>query len=215
MEAPKGVLLHGPPGTGKTLLAKAVANETNANFYMIGGPEIMSKYYGESEERLRNVFEQAEKNAPSIIFIDEIDSIAPKREEVSGEVERRIVSQLLSLMDGMSSRGRVVGIGATNRINAIDPALRRPGRFDREIEIGVPDRNGRLEILQIHTRGMPIAKDVNLEKLADISHGFVGADLQALSKEAAMRALRRVLPEIDLSSENISGDTLRFHGSAQ
>src|SRR5215469_4101860 len=209
VEAPKGVLLHGPPGTGKTLLAKAVANETNASFYTIGGPEIMSKYYGESEERLRNVFEQAEKNAPSIIFIDEIDSIAPKREEVSGEVERRIVSQLLSLMDGMSSRGKVVVIGATNRINAIDPALRRPGRFDREIEIGVPDRNGRLEILQIHTRGMPIAKDVNLEKLADISHGFVGADLQALSKEAAMRALRRVLPEIDLSSENISGDTLR------
>jgi len=209
VEAPKGVLLHGPPGTGKTLLAKAVANETNASFYTIGGPEIMSKYYGESEERLRNVFEQAEKNAPSIIFIDEIDSIAPKREEVTGEVERRIVSQLLSLMDGMSSRGKVVVIGATNRINAIDPALRRPGRFDREIEIGVPDRNGRLEILQIHTRGMPIAKDVNLEKLADISHGFVGADLQALSKEAAMRALRRVLPEIDLSSENISGDTLR------
>jgi transitional endoplasmic reticulum ATPase len=209
VEAPKGVLLHGPPGTGKTLLAKAVANETNASFYTIGGPEIMSKYYGESEERLRNVFEQAEKNAPSIIFIDEIDSIAPKREEVSGEVERRIVSQLLSLMDGMSSRGKVVVIGATNRINAIDPALRRPGRFDREIEIGVPDRNGRLEILQIHTRGMPIAKDVNLEKLADISHGFVGADLQSLSKEAAMRALRRVLPEIDLSSENISGDTLR------
>src|SRR5215467_11933716 len=173
VEAPKGVLVHGPPGTGKTLLAKAVANETNASFYTIGGPEIMSKYYGESEEKLRNIFEQAEKNAPSIIFIDEIDSIAPKREEVSGEVERRIVAQLLSLMDGMSSRGKVVVIGATNRINAIDPALRRPGRFDREIEIGVPDRNGRLEILQIHTRGMPIAKDVNLEKLADISHGFV------------------------------------------
>ena len=165
VEAPKGVLLHGPPGTGKTLLAKAVANETNANFYTIGGPEIMSKYYGESEEKLRNIFEQAEKNAPSIIFIDEIDSIAPKREEVSGEVERRIVSQLLSLMDGMSSRGKVVVIGATNRVNAIDPALRRPGRFDREIEIGVPDRDGRLEILQIHTRGMPLDKDVNLEKL--------------------------------------------------
>jgi transitional endoplasmic reticulum ATPase len=209
VEAPKGVLLHGPPGTGKTLLAKAVANETNANFYTIGGPEIMSKYYGESEERLRNVFEQAEKNAPSIIFIDEIDSIAPKREEVTGEVEKRIVSQLLSAMDGMSSRGKVVVIGATNRINAIDPALRRPGRFDREIEIGVPDRNGRLEILQIHTRGMPVANDVNLEKLADISHGFVGADLQALSKEAAMRALRRILPEIDLSSESIPGDTLK------
>jgi transitional endoplasmic reticulum ATPase len=209
VEAPKGVLLHGPPGTGKTLLAKAVANETNANFYTIGGPEIMSKFYGESEERLRNVFEQAEKNAPSIIFIDEIDSIAPKREEVTGEVEKRIVSQLLSAMDGMSSRGKVVVIGATNRINAIDPALRRPGRFDREIEIGVPDRIGRLEILQIHTRGMPVANDVNLEKLADISHGFVGADLQALSKEAAMRALRRILPEIDLSSESIPGDTLK------
>ena len=209
VEAPKGVLLHGPPGTGKTLLAKAVANETNANFYTIGGPEIMSKYYGESEEKLRNVFQQAEKNAPSIIFIDEIDSIAPKREEVSGEVERRIVAQLLSLMDGMSTRGKVVVIGATNRVNAIDPALRRPGRFDREIEIGVPDRNGRLEILQIHTRGMPIAKDVNLEKLADISHGFVGADLQALAKEAAMRALRRVLPQVDLSSESIPAETLR------
>jgi transitional endoplasmic reticulum ATPase len=209
VEAPKGVLLHGPPGTGKTLLAKAVANETNANFYTIGGPEIMSKFYGESEEKLRNIFEQAEKNAPSIIFIDEIDSIAPKREEVSGEVERRIVSQLLSLMDGMSSRGKVVVIGATNRVNAIDPALRRPGRFDREIEIGVPDREGRLEILQIHTRGMPLDKDVNLEKLADISHGFVGADLQALSKEAAMRALRKVLPEIDLSSESIPADTLK------
>src|ERR671910_99276 len=209
VEAPKGVLLHGPPGTGKTLLAKAVANETNANFYTIGGPEIMSKFYGESEEKLRNIFEQAEKNMPSIIFIDEIDSIAPKREEVSGEVERRIVAQLLSLMDGMSARGKVVVIGATNRINAIDPALRRPGRFDREIEIGVPDRNGRLEVLQIHTRGMPIAKDVNLEKLADISHGFVGADLQALAKEAAIRALRRVLPEVDLSSESIPADTLR------
>ena len=209
VEAPKGVLLHGPPGTGKTLLAKAVANETNANFYTIGGPEIMSKYYGESEEKLRSVFQQAEKNAPSIVFIDELDSIAPKREEVSGEVERRVVAQLLSLMDGMSARGKVVVIGATNRINAIDPALRRPGRFDREIEIGVPDRNGRLEILQIHTRGMPLAKDVNLEKLADISHGFVGADLQALSKEAAMRALRRVLPEVDLSSESIPAETLK------
>src|ERR671911_203609 len=209
VEAPKGVLLHGPPGTGKTLLAKAIASETNANFYTIGGPEIMSKYYGESEEKLRNVFQQAEQNAPSIIFIDEIDSIAPKREEVSGEVERRIVAQLLSLMDGMSARGKVVVIGATNRINAIDPALRRPGRFDREIEIGVPDRNGRLEILQIHTRGMPLAKDVNLEKLADISHGFVGADLQSLSKEAGIRSLRRILPNIDLSSESIPSDTLR------
>src|SRR5918999_1599901 len=209
VEAPKGVLLHGPPGTGKTLLAKAIASETNSNFYTIGGPEIMSKYYGESEEKLRNVFQQAEQYAPSIIFIDEIDSIAPKREEVSGEVERRIVAQLLSLMDGMSARGKVVVIGATNRVNAIDPALRRPGRFDREIEIGVPDRNGRLEILQIHTRGMPLAKDVNLEKLADISHGFVGADLQSLSKEAGIGALRKILPEIDLSSESIPVETLR------
>ena len=209
VEAPKGVLLHGPPGTGKTLLAKAIANETNSNFYTIGGPEIMSKYHGESEERLRNVFDQAEKNAPSIIFIDEIDSIAPKREEVTGETERRIVAQLLSVMDGMTSRGKVVVIAATNRVDAIDPALRRPGRFDREIEIGVPNRDGRLEVLQIHTRGMPIDKDVNLEKLADISHGFVGADLQALAKEAAMRALRRVLPDINLSGEGIPIDTLR------
>ena len=208
VEAPKGVILHGPPGTGKTLLAKAVANETNVNFYSIGGPEIMSKFYGESEERLRNIFQEAEKNAPSIIFIDELDSIAPKREEVSGEVERRVVAQLLSLMDGLTSRGKVVVIGATNRLNAVDPALRRPGRFDRELEIGVPDRDGRLDVLQIHTRGMPLAKDVNLEKLADISHGFVGADLQALAKEAAMRALRRVLPEIDLSAESVPGDII-------
>jgi transitional endoplasmic reticulum ATPase len=208
VEAPKGVILHGPPGTGKTLLAKAVANETNANFYSIGGPEIMSKFYGESEERLRNIFQEAEKNAPSIIFIDELDSIAPKREEVSGEVERRVVAQLLSLMDGLTSRGKVVVIGATNRINAIDPALRRPGRFDREIELGVPDRDGRLDILQIHTRGMPLAKDVDLQRLADISHGFVGADLQALAKEAAIRALRRVLPEINLSEESIPRETI-------
>ena len=209
VEAPKGVLLHGPPGTGKTLLAKAIANETNSNFFTIGGPEIMSKYHGESEERLRNVFQEAEKNAPSIIFIDEIDSIAPKREEVSGEVERRIVAQLLSLMDGMKSRGKVVVIAATNRVDAIDPALRRPGRFDREIEIGVPNRDGRLEVLQIHTRGMPLDKDVDLQRLADISHGFVGADLQALAKEAAIRALRRVLPDMNLSSESIPIDTLR------
>ena len=209
VEAPKGVLLHGPPGTGKTLLAKAIANETNSNFFTIGGPEIMSKYHGESEERLRNVFQEAERNAPSIIFIDEIDSIAPKREEVSNEVERRIVAQLLSLMDGMTSRGKVVVIAATNRINAIDPALRRPGRFDREIEIGVPNKEGRLEILQIHTRGMPLDKDVDLQKLADISHGFVGADLHALAREAAMRALRRILPDINLSSESIPLDTLR------
>ena len=209
VEAPKGVLLYGPPGTGKTLLAKAVAHETNANYYTIGGPEIMSKYYGESEEKLRNIFKNAEENAPSIIFIDEIDSIAPKREEVTGEVERRIVAQLLSLMDGMSSRGKVVVIGATNRINAIDPALRRPGRFDREIEIGVPDKEGRLEILQIHTRGMPLDKDVDLEKIANISHGFVGADLQALAKESAIRALRKVLPEIDLTAESIPSETLK------
>lgn len=209
VEAPKGVLLHGPPGTGKTLLAKAIANETNASYYTIGGPEIMSKYYGESEEKLRNVFKQAEENAPSVIFIDEIDSIAPNREEVSGEVERRIVAQLLSLMDGMSARGKVVVIGATNRLNAIDPALRRPGRFDREIEIGVPDKEGRYEILQIHTRGMPLSKDVDLEKIANISHGFVGADLHALAKEAAMRSLRKVLPEIDLATESIPSETLK------
>ncbi len=208
VEAPKGVLLHGPPGTGKTLLAKAIANETNANFYSISGPEIMSKFYGESEARLREIFQQAEQKAPSIIFLDELDSIAPKREEVSGEVERRIVAQLLSLMDGLSSRGKVVVIGATNRINAIDPALRRTGRFDREIELGVPDRDGRAEILQIHTRGMPLTKDVDLEKLADITHGFVGSDLQALAKEAAMRALRRVLPEIDLNAESIPSKIL-------
>ena len=208
-EAPKGVLLYGPPGTGKTLLAKAVAHETNANFYTIGGPEIMSKFYGESEERLREVFKKAEENAPAIIFIDELDSIAPKREEVSGEVERRVVAQLLSLMDGMSSRGKVVVIGATNRINAIDPALRRPGRFDREIEIGVPDREGRLEILQIHTRGMPLEKNVDLDIIANMSHGFVGADLQAVAKEAGIRALRRVLPEIDLTTENIPSEILK------
>ena len=208
IEAPKGVLLYGPPGTGKTLLAKAVANETNANFYSISGPEIMSKFYGESEARLREIFKEAEENAPSIIFIDEIDAIAPKREEVTGEVERRVVSQLLTLMDGLQSRGKVVVIGATNRPNAVDPALRRPGRFDREIEIGVPDRQGRLEILQIHTRGMPLAEDVDLGKIADITHGFVGADLQALCKEAAMRALRRVLPEIDLEAESIPAEVL-------
>jgi transitional endoplasmic reticulum ATPase len=208
VEAPKGVLLHGPPGTGKTLLAKAVASETNANFYSIGGPEIMSKFYGESEERLREIFKEAQENAPSIIFIDEIDSIAPKREEVTGEVEKRVVSQLLSVMDGLQSRGKVVVIGATNRINSIDPALRRPGRFDREIEIGVPDRDGRLEILQIHTRGMPLAEDVDLKKLADVTHGFVGADLEALAKEAAIRALRRILPEMDLEAENIPAEVL-------
>ena len=208
VEAPKGVLLHGPPGTGKTLLAKAVANESNANFYTIGGPEIISKFYGESEERLREVFKEAQENAPSIIMIDEIDSIAPKREEVTGEVEKRVVSQLLSLMDGMKARGKVVVLGITNRVNAIDPALRRPGRFDREIEIGVPDKKGRLEVLQIHTRGMPLEKTVNLEVLAGTTHGFVGADLEALCKEAAMRALRRILPDIDLEAESIPAKVL-------
>ena len=208
VEAPKGVLLHGPPGTGKTLLAKAVANESNANFYTIGGPEIISKFYGESEERLREVFKEAQANAPSIIMIDEIDSIAPKREEVTGEVEKRVVSQLLSLMDGMQARGKVVVLGITNRVNSIDPALRRPGRFDREIEIGVPDKKGRLEILQIHTRGMPLEKTVNLDSLADRTHGFVGADLEALCKEAAMRALRRILPDIDLEAESVPAKVL-------
>src|SRR5919205_545978 len=206
VEAPKGVLLYGPPGTGKTLLAKAVANETNANFYSIGGPEIMSKFYGESEARLREIFNQAQENAPSIIFIDEIDSIAPKRDEVSGDVEKRIVSQLLTLMDGMSSRGKIVVIGATNRPNAIDPALRRPGRFDREIEIGIPDEQGRLDILLIHTRGMPLTENVDLESIARVTHGFVGADLEALSKEAAMRSLRRILPEINLEQPKIPAD---------
>ena len=198
IDPPKGVLLYGPPGTGKTLIARAVANESGASFFTINGPEIMSKFYGQSEENLRRAFEEAEKNAPSIIFIDEIDAIAPKREEVHGEVERRVVSQLLTLMDGLKGRGKVIVIGATNRPDSLDPALRRPGRFDREIEIGVPDRNGRKEILQIHTRGMPLADDVDLDYLADVTHGFVGADLAALAREAAMSALRRYLPEIDL-----------------
>ncbi|WP_174589789.1 CDC48 family AAA ATPase [Methanocella conradii] len=200
IEPPKGVLLHGPPGTGKTLLAKAVANECGAEFFSIAGPEIMSKYYGESEQRLREIFENARENAPSIIFIDELDSIAPRREEVTGEVERRVVAQLLTMMDGLEERGQVVVIGATNRVDAVDPALRRGGRFDREIEIGVPDAHDRLEILQIHTRGMPL-DNVNLEKLASITHGFVGADLAGLAKEAAMKALRRYLPNIDLDKE--------------
>jgi len=208
IEPPKGVLLYGPPGTGKTLIAKAVANEVDAHFISISGPEIMSKYYGESEQRLREIFEEAKENAPSIIFIDEIDSIAPKREEVTGEVERRVVAQLLTLMDGLEARGQVIVIGATNRPDALDPALRRPGRFDREIEIGVPDKEGRKEILEIHTRGMPLAEDVNLNELAELTVGFVGADLEALCKEAAMHALRRILPEIDIESEEIPQDVL-------
>ena len=211
VEAPKGVLLYGPPGTGKTLLAKAVAGETNANFVSLSGPEIMGKFYGESEERIREIFTQAEDNAPSIIFIDEIDSIAPKRDEVSGELEKRIVSQLLTLMDGMKSRGKVVVIAATNRPDSIDPALRRPGRFDREIEIGIPDDEGRFDILSIHTRGMPIDKKVDLKQISKITHGFVGADLEVLAKEAAMRSLRRILAdeEIDLDEEKISSEILQ------
>ncbi len=209
VEAPKGVLLYGPPGTGKTLLAKAVAGETNAHFISLSGPEIMGKHYGESEERIREIFTQAEENAPSIIFIDEIDSIAPKRDEVSGELEKRIVSQLLTLMDGMKSRGKVVVIAATNRPDSIDPALRRPGRFDREIEIGIPDDEGRFDILSIHTRGMPIDEKVDLKQISKITHGFVGADLEVLSKEAAMRSLRRILPEIDLDEEKISSEILQ------
>ena len=201
VEPPKGVLLHGPPGTGKTLLAKAVANETEANFILLNGPEIMSKFYGESEKRVREIFEEAEKSAPSIIFIDEIDAIAPKREDVQGEVERRVVSQLLTMMDGLKSRGKVVVIGATNRPNSIDPALRRPGRFDREVEISVPDKAGRLAILKIHSRNMPLDKSVDLDKLASITHGFVGADVSALTKEAAMSVLRKILPKIDPKNE--------------
>jgi len=208
VEAPKGVLLHGPPGTGKTLLAKAVASETSANFMSIGGPEIMSKFYGESEERLRDIFKEAAENAPTIIFIDEIDSIAPKRDEVTGETERRVVAQLLALMDGLEGRGKVVVIGATNRPNALDEAIRRPGRFDREIEIGIPDKTGRLEILQIHTKGMPLSDDADMDKLGSLTHGYVGADLAALAREAAMRALRKVLPSIDLEAESIPVDVL-------
>ena len=202
IEAPKGVLLHGPPGTGKTLLAKAVAAETQSNFFLINGPEIMSKFYGQSEENLRKKFEEAQKNAPSIIFIDEIDAIAPKREETKGEVERRVVAQLLASMDGLQSRGKVVVIAATNIPNAIDPALRRPGRFDREVDIGVPDKDGRLEILKIHTRNMPLAENVQLEKVSEITHGFVGADLSSLAKESAMIVLRKILPDLQLEKES-------------
>ncbi|MCH7876712.1 MAG: CDC48 family AAA ATPase [Thaumarchaeota archaeon] len=208
IEAPKGVLLYGPPGTGKTLLAKAVANESNAHFISISGPEIMSKFYGESEARLREIFKEAREKSPSIIFIDEIDSIAPKREEVTGEVERRVVSQMLSLMDGLESRGKVIVIAATNRPNAIDPALRRPGRFDREIEIRVPDKKGRKDILLIHSRNMPLTDDVNIDKLASVSHGYVGADLEYLCKEAAMKCLRRLLPVLDLQEEKLPPETL-------
>jgi len=208
IEPPKGILLYGPPGCGKTLLAKAVANETEAYFIAINGPEIMSKFYGESEARLREVFKEAQENAPAIIFIDEIDAVAPKREEVTGEVEKRVVAQLLALMDGLEARGDVIVIGATNRPEAVDPALRRPGRFDREIEIGVPDKRGRYEILLVHTRNMPLSKDVDLHKIAEITNGFVGADIAALCREAAMKALRRYLPQIDLAEEKIPTEVL-------
>ncbi|UCH37528.1 MAG: CDC48 family AAA ATPase [Candidatus Bathyarchaeota archaeon] len=203
IEPPKGVLLHGPPGCGKTLLVKAVANESDANFFAINGPEIMSKFYGESEKRLREIFEKAQRNSPGIVFIDELDAIAPKREDVTGEVERRVVAQLLALMDGLEARGNIIVIGATNRVNAVDPALRRPGRFDREIEIGVPDKQGRHEILQIHSRGMPLAEDVDLPTMSARTHGYTGADISALTREAAMKALRRYLPDIDLVEDRI------------
>ena len=208
IDPPKGVLLHGPPGTGKTLIAKAVANEIDAAFHTISGPEIMSKYYGESEEQLRDVFEEATEEAPAIVFMDELDSIAPKREEAGGDVERRVVAQLLSLMDGLEERGEVVVIGATNRVDAIDPALRRGGRFDREIEVGVPDRDGRKEILQVHTRNMPLAEGIDLDEYAENTHGFVGADLESLAKESAMHALRRIRPQLDLESDEIDADVL-------
>ena len=208
IEPPRGVFLYGLPGCGKTLLAKALANESDANFYVISGPEIMSKFYGESEARLREIFQKAQETSPSIIFIDEMDAIAPKREEVTGEVERRVVAQLLSLMDGMGSRGNVIVIGATNRPNAIDPALRRPGRFDREIEIGVPDKAGRYEALQIHTRNMPLGENMDLKRLADVTHGYTGADIASLCREAAMKALRRYIPEINLEKERIAPEIL-------
>ena len=222
IDPPKGVLILGPPGTGKTLLAKAVANESDAYFTSINGPEIMSKYYGESEQHLRDVFKEAENNSPAIIFIDELDSIATKRAEVTGEVERRVVAQLLSLMDGLKTRKNVIVIGATNRPEAIDNALRRPGRFDREIELRVPDKSGRKEILQIHTRSMPLTPDVDLDELADRTYGFVGADIAALCKESAMNVLRRVLPNIDMKEGPAprdirppSRDQARLRGCAQ
>jgi len=208
IDPPRGILLHGAPGTGKTLLAKAVANESGSNFVAINSPEVMSKYVGEAEKKIRDLFKEAEENAPTVIFIDEIDAIAPKREEVTGEVERRVVAQILALMDGLKERGKVIVIGATNRPDALDPALRRPGRFDREIELRVPDRDGRSEILQIYTRGMPLKDDVNMEEIADITHGFVGADLAALCRESAMNALRRILPELDLEKQTIPSEVL-------
>lgn len=208
IDPPRGILLHGAPGTGKTLLAKAVANESGSNFVAINGPEVMSKYVGEAEKKIRDIFKEAEENAPTIIFIDEMDAIAPKRGEVTGEVERRVVAQILALMDGLKERGKVIVIGATNRPDALDQALRRPGRFDREIELRVPDRGGRYEILQIHTRGMPLEDDVDMEELADTTHGFVGADLAALSRESAMNALRRILPELDLEEQTIPQEVL-------
>lgn len=208
IDPPRGVLLLGPPGSGKTLLAKAVAHETNASFQAINGPEIIHKFYGESEARLRDIFEIAERNQPSIIFLDEIDAIAPKREKVSGEVEKRVVAQLLALMDGLKDRGRVIVVGATNLPSMLDSALRRPGRFDREVSLDVPDRNGRLEIFEVHTRGMPLADDVDLERLADITHGFVGADIENLCREAAMRSVRTMLPDIDFEGSNLPYDKL-------
>lgn len=208
IDAPKGVLLHGPPGTGKTLLARAVAHETEATFITVSGPEVIHKFYGESEAKLRGIFEQAKKSAPAIIFLDELDAIAPKRENVQGEVEKRVVAQLLALMDGLESRGQIVVIGATNLPNLLDPALRRPGRFDREIEIGIPDSNARRETLEIHTRGMPLGEDVDLAKLASITHGFVGADLEALCREAAMTTLRQVMPELDFAKGELPDEVL-------
>jgi transitional endoplasmic reticulum ATPase len=208
IEPHSGILMYGPPGTGKTLIAKALASESEANFFIINGPEIMNKYYGETEARLRDIFKEAKESSPSIIFIDEIDAIAPKREEAFGDVEKRVVAQLLALMDGMQERGQVIVLGATNRPESLDPALRRPGRFDREIEIGVPNAEGRLEILQIHTRGMPLAEDINLTELASELHGYTGADIKALCREAAMKALRRYLPELDLEGDKISPEML-------